>query len=107
MKIGPVTLALFVLSCGAFGHHSFDAEFDSEKSVSLDGTITKVEWINPHSYIYVDVVGKDGKVTNYAVEGGARGNVAPLGHREGFVESRRQNTRKRLRVKRRLYAFGR
>ena len=79
MKIGPVTFALFVLSCGAFGHHSFDAEFDSEKAVSLDGTITKVEWINPHSYIYVDVVGKDGKVTNYAVEGGPVGMLRRWG----------------------------
>jgi hypothetical protein len=73
MKIGSCALLAFGLSCVAFGHHSFDAEFDSDKPVSLDGTVTKVEWINPHSYIYIDVVGKDGKVTNYAVEG------APVG----------------------------
>jgi hypothetical protein len=79
MRIASVTLVGFVLSCAAFGHHSFDAEFDSEKAVSLDGTITKVEWINPHSYIYIDVAGKDGKVTNYAVEGGPVGMLRRWG----------------------------
>ncbi|MDP8990872.1 MAG: DUF6152 family protein [Acidobacteriota bacterium] len=79
MRIGTVTLASFVLSCAAFGHHSFDAEFDSDKPVSLDGTITKVEWINPHSYIYIDIKGKDGKVTNFAVEGGPVGMLRRWG----------------------------
>ncbi|MDP9113749.1 MAG: DUF6152 family protein [Acidobacteriota bacterium] len=79
MRNGSVTLAFLVLSCTAFGHHSFDAEFDSDKAVSLDGTVTKVEWINPHSYIYIDVIGKDGKVTNYAVEGGPVGMLRRWG----------------------------
>ncbi len=79
MRIGSITLCSFVLSCAAFGHHSFDAEFDSEKAVSLDGIVTKVEWINPHSYIYINVTGKDGKVTNYAVEGGPVGMLRRWG----------------------------
>jgi hypothetical protein len=79
MRIGTVSVAALVLSCAAFGHHSFDAEFDSEKPLSLDGTVSKVEWINPHSYIYVDVTGKDGKVTNYAVEGGPVGMLRRWG----------------------------
>ena len=54
----------------AFAHHSFDAEFDREKPITLEGTLTKVVWINPHSWIYVDVVGKDGKAINWAIEFG-------------------------------------
>ena len=52
-------------------HHSFAAQFDSDKPVTLVGTITKVEWTNPHTYFYIDVVGDGGTTTNWAVEGGA------------------------------------
>jgi hypothetical protein len=52
-------------------HHSFAAEFDSNQPVTLQGTITKVEWTNPHTYFHVDVVDAAGQVTNWAVEGGA------------------------------------
>jgi hypothetical protein len=79
MKFGSISLCAFFLSCAAFGHHSFDAEYDSARPVSVDGTVTKVEWINPHSYIHIDVTGKDGKVTNYAVEGGPVGMLRRWG----------------------------
>jgi Family of unknown function (DUF6152) len=52
-------------------HHSFAAEFDSTKVVTLNGVVTKVEWTNPHTYFYVDVADDQGKVVNWAVEGGA------------------------------------
>ncbi len=52
-------------------HHSFAAEFDSNKVVTLNGVVTKVEWTNPHTYFYVDVTDDQGKVANWAVEGGA------------------------------------
>ena len=78
MKIGSFILFALALST-AFGHHSFDAEFDAKKPVSFDGVVTKIEWINPHAYIYIDVTDKDGKVTNYAVEGGPVGMLRRWG----------------------------
>ena len=68
-----ILVAGWMLSCAAApvaAHHSFAAEFDSNKPVKLTGTITKVEFQNPHIYFYIDVKEADGSVVNYAVEGG-------------------------------------
>src|SRR5438552_2934295 len=54
----------------AAAHHSFAAEFDITKPVSLKGTLTKMAWVNPHGWIYMDVKTPDGKVENWAVEAG-------------------------------------
>ncbi len=53
----------------AWAHHSFAAEYDGAAPVTLKGTITKVEWTNPHIYFYVDVKDEKGNVTNWAIEG--------------------------------------
>lgn len=50
------------------GHHSFSAEFDRDKPIKLTGTVTKVEWTNPHARIYVDVKDEGGKVANWDFE---------------------------------------
>ena len=60
-------------------HHSFAAEFDGDKPIILRGKVTKVEFINPHSWIHIDVTGADGKVFNWGVEGGSPNALLRLG----------------------------
>ena len=70
------SIALVSLAIPAFAHHSFSAEFDGTKRVTLTGVITNVKWQNPHVYFYVDVKDPDTKkVTNYAVELGSPNGV--------------------------------
>ena len=64
-------LGLLVAAVPVLAHHSFAAEFDAKRPVKLQGTVTKMEWINPHAWIYIDVKGTDGAVTNWMVEAGA------------------------------------
>jgi hypothetical protein len=59
---------LAVLAVPAFAHHSFAAEFDQDKPISITGTLTKVDWINPHIYIYLDVKDSGGNVVDWSFE---------------------------------------
>ena len=67
MKLSLIGLLLFA-GLPLAAHHSFDAEYDSSKSVNLTGVVTKVDWINPHGFIYINVEEKGGAVKNYAIE---------------------------------------
>src|SRR5262245_24840775 len=67
-----VALAALLLVCVASvrAHHAFAAEFDAKKPIKLQGTVTKVEWINPHAWIHIDVKKADGTVEQWMIEGG-------------------------------------
>ena len=75
MKISTKTLLALLVAASAAGtaiaHHSFAAEFDAAKKLKLTGTVTKVQWRNPHTYFYVDVKGEDGEIHNWAMELGS------------------------------------
>lgn len=65
-------IALLALAAvSAFGHHAFSAEFDFNKPLKMRGVVTKVEFINPHSWIHIDVTDESGKVTTWMIEGGS------------------------------------
>ena len=60
-------------------HHAFMAEFDVNRPIKLRGVVTKLDWINPHSWIYIDVPGPDGKAVQWMIEGGSPNALLRLG----------------------------
>ena len=63
-----LTLTLLLAAAVAVAHHSFSAEFDGAKTMTIQGTITKFEWMNPHAYFYLDVTDASGKTVNWGMQ---------------------------------------
>ena len=83
MKALVSVLAIAALLAGAtrpaIAHHSFAAEYDDQKPLKITGTLTKVDWMNPHIWYYVDVKNPDGSTTTWAISGGAPGQLMRRG----------------------------
>jgi hypothetical protein len=73
----------------AIAHHSFAAEYDADKPVTLTRSVTKMAWINPHSWIYIDVKKADGTVENWAIEAGPPGTLIRAGFTEDSLAARK------------------
>lgn len=78
-----VSAALALTSVPAVAHHAFAAEFDANRPLKLTGTVTKMEWINPHAWIHIDVKKPDGTVESWMVEGGTPNTLL----RRGFTKT--------------------
>lgn len=83
----PVLAALgFAAVLPLAAHHSFAAEFDGTKAVRLRGTLTKIEWTNPHSYFYIDVKDDKGNVVNWGCEAASPGALSRRGFKRGDIK---------------------
>ena len=86
MKMTPTTLVVLLAGTAALlgsaslsAHHAFSAEFDANRPLQLEGTVARTEWINPHSWIHIEVTDDDGQVASWAIECGAPNSLMRRG----------------------------
>ena len=82
LRAGVVGVGLLLIAVPLLAHHSFSAEFDIERPITLKGTLTELRWVNPHGWIHMDVKGPDGEVVNWAVELGSPTSLLRRGLRK-------------------------
>ena len=84
-SLGVLVVCAVLSAATVSAHHAFSAEFDAKMPVTLQGTVTKIEMVNPHGWIYIDVKGPDGKIVNWAIETGGPNALARRGVKKGFL----------------------
>jgi hypothetical protein len=82
-RIAAIAAIVAASASSLEAHHSFAAEFDANQPVTLKGTVTKMEWINPHTWMHLDVKNPDGTVTKWMIEGGTPNTLV----RRGFTKA--------------------
>jgi uncharacterized protein DUF6152 len=85
LSLGTAVALAVLAGASASAHHAFSAEFDAKMPVTLQGTVTRIEMVNPHGWIYIDVKGPDGKIVNWAIETGGPNALARRGVKKGFL----------------------
>ena len=82
LAVAVAGVGLLLTAAPVWAHHAFAAEFDAKKPVKFKGTVKKMEWINPHAWIHIDVKGDDGNVTTWMIEAGTPNTL----FRRGFTK---------------------
>ena len=88
MKIRLAAIAMVVLAAGAriVAHHSFAAQYDPTKAIRITGTLSKVQWTNPHTYFYLDVKAEDGSMETWNCEGASPASLSRRGFKKGDLK---------------------
>jgi len=85
-SVAVALVGLLAAVSPVWAHHAFAAEYDGKKQVHLEGVVTQMEWINPHTWIHIDVTAADGTVTSWMIEGGSPNILLRRGFNKGSLE---------------------